>query len=367
MHPAIAIVAYTSPFRLVLHSKEDMWAPTIEDINQRTYDYVKLHRLSGSIDIGLPAPMCLHISFDGSLVLPKIDDFWPIEKAVSFINCILGTIVVGGIYFGPVATTDIDQAALYPTAYYRSFGLSSGFQGQLRYTLQSKIASPLHSIVLYKPRHLLVADIQSSYVKGKSICSQAPALSPEFILHGITCFVSHDWGASLSHLWICVEQIVEHLWRQRVLSEVVQPAIPIQGRREFLSDNRTWSTSTRIELLFQKGVLRAETYAKLNIARKARNNLLHTGTLPGRDAAEAALDSAFQLLACASGTGEFDYFAQMLREYKTINPIERHYSREGVISENDVGLWLGPLPAIPGEKEWGDKPYENIYEGVRGG
>ena len=362
MEPAPAIIAYTSPFRLVFRSKQDEWAPTIEDINGNSYDYVKLHRLSASLDIGLPAPFCMHVAFDGSLLLPKTSELWPVEKAVSVFNEILGTIVIGGIYFGPVAPTDIDQAALYPTGYFRAFGLASGFQGQLRLALQSKIASPLHSILLHDPRHVFAIDIHKSYSAGKTICTKVPPLSPEFLLLGITGLVSHDWGAALTHLWVSVEQVVEHLWQEKVIAIPLRPDVTIQGRREFLSDSRTWTTSTRIELLFQRGVIRGETYAKLNTARKARNDLVHAGALPSTDAAEAALDGAFQLLASAIGADDIDKFAPMLQSYKKLDPIERHYSQKKVIPKEHVGFWMGPLPPIPGEKEWGDKPYENIYE-----
>jgi hypothetical protein len=362
MESASAILAYTSPFRLVFRSKHDEWAPTIEDINANSYDYVKLHRLSASLDIGLPAPFCMHVAFNGSLLLPKTSEFWPVEKAVSAFNEILGTIVIGGIFFGPVAPTDIDQAALYPTGYFRAFGLASGFQGQLRLALKSRIASPLHSILLHDPWHVFAIDIHKAFSAGKTICTKVRHLSPEFLLLGITGLVSHDWSAALTHLWISVEQIVEHLWQERVIAIPLIPNVAIQGRREFLSDSRTWTTSTRIELLFQRGVIRGETYVKLNTARKARNDLVHAGALPARDAAEAALDAAFQLLASAIDEDDIDKFAPMLQSYKKLDPIEHHYSLKKDITKEEVAIWLGPLPPIPGEKEWGNKPYENIYE-----
>jgi hypothetical protein len=365
IQPVRAIVANTSPFRLVFRSKDEEWAPTIEDINRNTYDYLKLHRQSASLDIGLPAPLCMHVAFDGSLLLPHVNDLWPIEKAVSVCNNILGNVVVGGIYFGPVAPTDIDQAVLYPTGYFRTFGLASGFQGQLRMALQSKIASPLHSILLHKARHIFARDMDKAFTAGKAICAKIPPLSPEFMLHGIASWVSHDWGSALTHLWISVEQIVEFLWQEQVIAIPLPPDITIPGRREFLSDNRTWTTSTRMELLFQKGIIPGETYAKLNIARKARNYLVHDGSLPGKDAAEAVLDGSFQLLARAIDADAIDKFAPMLKGYKELDPIERHYDGEKVIRKEDGGFWLGPLPPIPGEKEWGDKPFEDIYETAR--
>lgn len=106
---APAIIAHTSPFRLVLRDSTDTWSPTWAEVQSRMYDYTKLHRLTASFDIGLPHPHCLHISFDGSLLLPKLPEFWPIEKAVATMNQILGEILLGGIYFDVLRPTDVDR------------------------------------------------------------------------------------------------------------------------------------------------------------------------------------------------------------------------------------------------------------------
>ena len=121
---ALAIIAFTGPFRLVFRDKHDSWSPTIDQVNHRTYDHAKLHRISGSLDIGLPLPLCLHITFDGSLLIPKVPNFWPVEKAVSALNQILGE-----IYFDAVRPTDIDQGFFYKTGYFRPFGIDSQSDG----------------------------------------------------------------------------------------------------------------------------------------------------------------------------------------------------------------------------------------------
>jgi hypothetical protein len=360
---AAAVVAYTSPFRLIFRDKNDKWAPTLDDVNHKTYDYVKLHRLSASLNIGLPAPLCMYITFDGSLLLPKIDKFWPVENSVSAFNEILGLIIVGGIYFGPVEPTDIDQGVVYKTGYYRSYGLACGLVGKVRMALQDKLASVLDSSLLYEPQHVFVLDVLKAYDDGKSICSQIPSLSPEFLVHGVSAFISHDWGTSLSELFISVEQIIEQLWKVHVIDGERQPNSVISGRNEFLTDYRTWTTSARIEVLFQKHVLPPSTYGLLSIARKARNDLVHSGQVPGRAAAEAALDGVFQLIACATTPDKIDCLSARVEAYKKLDPIQRHYAPQKAIPVKDAGgLWIGPLPPIPGDKEWGDKPYENVFE-----
>lgn len=358
---APAILAFTNPFRLVFHDPSDRWTATVEDINNKTYDYVKLHRLSASLDIGLPMPFCMHIGFDGSLLLPKIEQFWPVEKAVLAFNQILGYILVGGIYFSPVDSTDIDQALLYTTGYFRPFGVASSFDAQIRMTLQGKIASPLHSILLYQPKYIFANDILRAYQEGKAICGKIPSLSADFLVHGVSTFVSHDWAASLSHLWISAEQVIEFLWIKNILDSDVLSVANIPGRRDFLKDHRTWTTSARLEMLFQKGVISIDTYRLLSVARKARNDLVHSGKLPERAGSWAALEAVFQLIASIASPDNTKYFSKLLNDYQSLDPIERHYTPPRSIPVEEVdALWMGPLPPIPGEAEWGDQPYEKV-------
>jgi hypothetical protein len=363
----LATLAYTTPLRFVFRTSEDRWKATLGKINSRRYDYVKLHRLSASLDIGLPSPLCMYLAFDGSLLLPRIEQYWPVERAVSAFNEILGYMLVGGMYFGPVEPPDIDQAVVYRTGYFRPFGMAESLVGLARRELQYKIASPLNSIRLYRPDQVLASDIRKAYDEGKATCVKIPSLSPSLLVRGISAFVTHDWGASLSHLWITTEQIVEHLWRTCVVDSVVRPDPAIPGRRDFLKDHRAWTTATRIELLFQKRVLPIRTYRLLNIARKGRNDLVHTGVIPKREACEAAMDGVFQLIARVARPRSIHSFAGLLRRYKSLDPIKRHYNTRRTITAKDVGLWLGPLPPIPGEEEWGDDPFENVFESTTRG
>lgn len=358
---APAIIAYTSPFQLVLRDTKDKWSPSLEEINGNNYDHVKLHRLSASLDVGLPKPLCMHVTFDGALLLPRIKQFWPIEKAVAAFNNVLGEIFLGGIYFDSVQPTDIDQAIFYNTGYYRPMGQAKGFPGQLRYSLQAKIASPLHSILLYKPRHIFSKDIHAAREKGVAIRSKFETLSVEFLLQGVSSFVAHDWAGALSHLWISLEQVVNDLWREHVVTGGAQPSPPIQNRREFLQDHRTWVISTRLEVLFQRGILSEEVYRQLNAARKARNELSHEGITPIRQSAEAVMDGLFELIASAQSSVAASTLSEIVADIKTRDPAARYYSPLKVADIDEGGLWLGPLPPIPGEKEWGDKEFERVY------
>jgi hypothetical protein len=356
---ASAIVAYTSPFRLIFRDAKDSWAPSLEQINQNGYDSIKLHRLSTSIDIGLPQPFCCHVTFDGALLLPRVKQFWPIEKAVAAFNRVLGEFMLGGVYFESIGPTDIDQAILYPTGYYRPLGQAKGLPGQLRYGLQAKMASPLHSILLYQPEHLLAKDLHVARKRGAALSSKFETLSLEFLVQGISAFATHDWAGALSHLWISLEQVVSCLWKDQVIVGGVQPKFPIRNRKEFLQDHRTWVTSARLEVLFQRGILSEIAYRKLNNARKARNELAHLGRAPSRESASAALEGLFEVIESSDKSTSL---AEIINTIKSRDPLERYYSMSGMGESGEGGLWLGPLPPIPGEPAWGVKEYERVYD-----
>ena len=232
---------------------------------------------------------------------------------------------------------------------------------QLHLTLQTKNASTLHSILLYKPPHIFARDIIAARQKGAKISSAIATLRVEFLLHGISAFVSHDWASALSHLWIAVEQVISFMWQEDVVVDPCQPKEPIEGRSKFIQDHRTWVTSARMEVLYQIGVIDENTYRLLNTARKARNELIHKGTKPTKVAAEAALDAVFHLIASIHSPNDVTSFDATLSSFKALDPVERHYAPQKPIKNDDGGLWLGPMPPIPGEEGWGNKDYDRVY------
>lgn len=106
------------------------------------------------------------------------------------------------------------------------------------------------------------------------------------------------------------------------------------------------------------------TYGKLNTARKARNNLAHKGERPTKAEAENAIDAAFRLVGVIHTPDTPDSFAAAVAAFKSLDPVRRHYTPMKPMRAEELAgkaLWLGPLPPIPGESEWGDKEYEQVY------
>lgn len=144
------IIGNYAPFRLVLRDT-DTWSPTLEQINSRGYDYVKLCRLSCFIDIGI-APFSLAISFDGSLVLPASAAFKTRESALDKFNETLGIMLLGGIYSEAAQPTDVSFGTLFFDGYVKQCSGGTGHEASFHKAIQTKYVSTLDVINLLSPK-----------------------------------------------------------------------------------------------------------------------------------------------------------------------------------------------------------------------
>jgi len=153
---------------------------------------------------------------------------------------------------------------------------------------------------------------------------------------------------SLTCLWTSIEQVVSQIWRLEVEAKVQEDAIP--NRSGFLKDYRVWTTSARIELLFQKGLIEAETYRLLNQARKARNEFIHRGAQPNLSEATAALSALFKLLSSCSS----DYKNTRLLDETSAQIISRCVRTPHKDETLEPSYWRD-IARLPGEPQFKGK------------
>lgn len=96
---------------------------------------------------------------------------------------------------------------------------------------------------------------------------------PTFVASAYSLFSQGQLSVALSDSWIVIEQIVNSLWEDYLKT------LKDNKRKERLQDTRTYTTAVRIEVLFSKSKLPESLYEQLNIARKHRNDLLHSATI----------------------------------------------------------------------------------------
>lgn len=337
------LVCFLSPFRIVEKADEEKWQATIEQINKGTWDYVALHEMVGGIDVGLPAPYHLVIARDGALGLPPIEELFSIPAAVEFFNRFLAALLLGGVYCEAISADSLETGSIIDWAYIRSSGRGLAASNAFHFHVRHRQAPPLEAIALLNPQTISVPTLQDAARLGLESLKQLPLVRGDYLLRGTTGIARRDWGVGLANLWIVLEQLISTLWLKHVV-EPTQRIDPGRGRRDQLLDNRTWTASTRIEMLFQKGVLSNEAVSLLTRARRARNELSHEGVLPSEEDAVAAYTGVCALLKLILGF-DLPMFNLDLADHSISDPFRPPKSPGG-----EPMYWMS-IPKLPGEAE----------------
>ena len=353
------IIGNYSPFRLVLRN-EDIWQPTLEEINSISYNYVKLSRLSTFIDVGI-APFSLGIGFDGSLVLPAIPEFQSRDTAIAKFNETLGILVLGGIYCEAVQPTDISYGSLFFNGYVKQHGRSDGHNSSFHQAMKMRLIGTIDAIRLLNPNFVTVKELSIAYQIGKDHLSKAGKISPNLLLNGTSNYVKHQWTESLIFVWTAIEQLINIIWEGEIVSNVKNAKDSIDGRSKFLQDYRTWTTSTRIEMLYQKGIIKRRDYQLLNIARKSRNDFVHNGKPISEEKTRTALECLFRLISLKISDYENALLLDTTFEMILKNQRGELFPKKTTFSKDEISHWLA-IPPLPGDNNWNLGDYEIIEE-----
>jgi hypothetical protein len=353
------ILSSPLPFRLIKRSEKDNWNPSIEDINKHTYDYVRLHRVSGTIDIGIGKPYTLAVTFDGSFILPAIKKYHEVTVADDEFNSFFGCLLLGGIFTQAVDATYIQKCIVYKNYYFETMFPPINSFVDLKNSFRHKHASVKDNIILYNSNFILLNEVTEAYKIGKEYLDKIKNLSPSFLIKGTTAFINNSFAESLINNWLSIEQILDNIWQMKILKNT--PSVSIAGRNDFLKDNRTWTSAAKTEMLFQLNLIDELLYNKISVARKARNYLIHTGENPSKKDAEIAFVSLFSLLSLVvSGFTSTTIFSELLEKYKNLDPIKRNFydKKKTEFTVEEVDVWLdAPIPPIPGNEKWDEIKY----------
>lgn len=355
-HQPVTLGVY-NPFRLVLRSDEDTWNPTIEEINKRTYDYVKLHRVSTFIDIGHEF-FSIAVCFDGTLALPLVEEYNKPEKALSVFNYALCAALVGGVYCEAMSPDDLCAGTMTISSYSKFIGPSRGTLAMTHQALRLKVGGPFDSIKLFNPETVGHLEFSNAVNSGRDKLKSIGSNNAELLLYGATFYARNQRAEALLHLWTFVEGIIQAIWNNHVKDTGSVEGISTKSRKELLDNNSLWPVATKLELLYRMNLLPAAIYARLHIARKARNEFVHKGVYPDLSQVDAVLDSLFELVSLQLFGHSED------RHLISIPDLIRSRRQKYLAWDKDPTPtspthWL-PTPPIPGDKAWGDQPYEKI-------
>ncbi|WP_128916083.1 hypothetical protein [Bradyrhizobium nanningense] len=342
---ASCIVAYLQPFRIVeSDDAAQPWNVTIEEVNRQTWDYVKLHEIAGAIDVGLDNPYNLVVSRDGALALPPLSHLRSDQAAVEFFNRCLAGLLLGGVYCEAISVDSLDTGSIIDWKYLRSYRTGQASSNRFHELIRYQQASSMEAIELMYPRTVRFSQLASAMKVGLSVLSCVARLRGDLLLKGVTGIARRDWNSGLSNLWIVIEQIVSHVWDQRIVGQAVIDGAP-KSRRDQLSDNRTWTVAVKLEVLHQSGFLDAAALQDLSVARKARNDLAHEGQTPSETSALAALSALRHLLGAVMPEQRIPLFDLNLSDHAISDPFAPREPRA-----IEPQYWM-EIPKLPNELE----------------
>jgi uncharacterized protein YutE (UPF0331/DUF86 family) len=165
----------------------------------------------------------------------------------------------------------------------------------------------------------------------------------------VSNFVKKQWSEGLIFLWTAIEQVINIIWKNEVLKTANDELI--DGRTSFLKDFRTWTTSTKIKVLYQSKHLKHDDYKMLNVARKARNEFIHNASALSADKVKSALEALFRLISLIisdyKSANELDYVLELIYS----NQRGSLYPKADKVALEDVTHWR-KIPPLPGDTHW---------------
>lgn len=348
-----------APFRLVTFDGEN-WVASLDEINAASYDRIKLFRSSLVIDVGI-APLSLIVLFDGTLVLPACAEI-PRSRALSIFNKHLTNLLLGGMRVEEVAPDDVTYGSMNLWGYHRHYS-SRGRYTKLSQLLRAARGGPDESIRLYRPETISKERYLATHAVGEKLSSKLPNNLPTVLLPACTSFSNEKWEHSLILAWTSIELIIEKIWKEKILVGPEIPGISSKRRRTFLSDTRTWSSSTRIELLWQRGHISDAMYAHIDTARSARNAFVHSADESSPQAAKSAVSASINLIGSIADEADIQFDAARL--VALLDESTTHFRKPFTDEQGrllvEPTVWRYPDPA-PGFKDWGERPFEKVPE-----
>ncbi len=359
--PAIqfpVIIAAPVSTRIYARDEGDTWAPTIEQTNSGTYDSLKLKRISFYLGTSSIHGSPMGFGFDGSLIIPRDQEIGSADDAVDSFNKVMASLLIGGIPVEQVGASDLAFGVLGATGYYR-YHQPHGPSALLRQAFGEGAAGGMLAIDLISPPTFHRVEVERAFECGQPVLDALPSLRPEFLLMSFSYYRNAEYRNALIYGWLVVEQLIDVSWHLLFLDAM---NISMRQAREASLKHVARNVSGKIEFLVQSELLERSMYLHMQKARKARNELIHSGAAPSRDDVYFCLRSVAHLIAtiCRAKAIAFEPSSLLTTIAKSRS---KSSQVSGVTSNPDwskPGFWR-PIKPIPGEVHFsGD--YEQIRD-----
>ena len=270
------ITANFDPFKLVIKDSNDYWSASLDEINTNSYDYEKLNEISTKIDIGLNNYSLL-ICYDGTLLLPMVEEFSDPYYVLSIFNKFLTSLLLGGEYCEAILPEDLGVGLIDSNNRAMIITGAEGKIGKFHKHIKSSLIGLVDAIRLHQPQSLTVEQLKKSYEIGSNILlkfnevDSSNQLKLEQLLFGVSFYNRKQLPESLVHFWISTERLIEYLWNrdfkgqkdkitQEIKQKIYEKNNPDQAYN--IKWKWKWTASNKIDLFEEFGYF-SEELAKI--------------------------------------------------------------------------------------------------------
>ncbi|KAA0695253.1 hypothetical protein DT594_10505 [Halopseudomonas laoshanensis] len=149
----------------------------------------------------------------------------------------------------------------------------------------------------------MVDEMHKAFHQGQQVIQSMLSFSSLFLLSGYTAMMYRNNSDALNNLWITVEQLTEHIWREQYLKNRSSfPVYVAKAHSKPRIKKRLGSISTKHKLLCLSNIFSKDCYRVLNRARRKRNHLAHSGVVPESNLIEQLWSVLPELIEVASDT-----------------------------------------------------------------
>ena len=299
------ITANFDPFKLVIKDSNDYWSASLDEINTNSYDYEKLNNISTKIDIGLNNYSLL-ICYDGTLILPMVEEFSDPYYVLSIFNKFLTSLLLGGEYCEAILPEDLGVGLIDSNNRAMIICGAEGKIGKFHKHIKSSLIGLVDAIKLHQPQSLTVEQLKKSYEIGSNILlkfnevDSSNQLKLEQLLFGVSFYNRKQLPESLVHFWISTERLIEYLWNRDFKGQQgkISPELKqkINPRQKCLSK---WTASNKINVFKEFGYFSEELAKNLDDVRTARNDFAHEAIVPEKPIVTLSVTSFFEFLSLA--------------------------------------------------------------------
>jgi len=291
-----AWMAYLLPYTAVHRDESSGLNISLDQINGNSYDGNKLSAVVASLPLNTPSGISGLISYDGAIAIPQCEDFPCSADAVSKLNEILCSFLLGGVHAEILHTDDLVVGSLQDKT--RLFVYTPSLHSQLRLNwaaVNERIMPLMH------PRILMLAEMQDAYSQGQQVIRSINNFSPFFLLNGYTAMHYRNNGDALNNLWITVEQLTEYLWTEFYEKDFATlPVRIVQCHNHLRSKKQLKNIWAKQQQLRLSKIISKKCHVTLSNARNARNDLVHDGVVPNLEIIEGLWNVIPELLEFAS-------------------------------------------------------------------